>query len=51
MGILISIFKGISFLLFSLLSGFVLVFGKHSSNIKLYYVFTAMCIVGVILLV
>jgi hypothetical protein len=51
MGFLICLFKGACFILFCLLSGFVAAFGKQESNIKKYYAFTALCIVGVILII
>lgn len=51
MVIITVIFKFVSFILFCLLSGFTLTLGANDSNIKFYYVFTALCVMGVILIV
>lgn len=44
------IIQSFAIMLFCLISGFTLAFGKADSNIKVYYAFTALCLVGVILL-
>jgi formate hydrogenlyase subunit 3/multisubunit Na+/H+ antiporter MnhD subunit len=40
----------VSLLLFCCISGFTLALGKHDSNMKIYYAFTALCLIGVVLL-
>lgn len=42
--------KTVVLLLFCGISGFTLALGKHESNIKLYYAFTALCLMGVVIL-
>lgn len=42
--------KIISFVLFCLISSFVLLFGKNGSGIKLLFAFAAMLLIGVIVL-
>ena len=49
-GILKLLVKVICFIIFCLCSGFTLMLGKTDSNIKIYYVFTAICLAGVVLL-
>lgn len=50
MGLVIGLFKAICFLMFCFLSGFALTLGSHESNVRIYYVFSVIGIVGVILL-
>lgn len=45
------IVKVLALMFFSLISGFTLALGTHESNIKKYYFFTALSLVGVMLLV
>ncbi len=48
MGLIIVLFKLTCFFLFCLVSGFTLTLGTHDSNIKQYYLFFAICVVGVL---
>ncbi len=50
MGLVIVAVKEICFILFCLLSGFTLTLGAKQSNVRIYYAFSAICIIGVILL-
>lgn len=48
MGLLIVLFKIVCLFLFCLVSGLTLTLGTHDSNIKQYYLFFAICDVGVL---
>ena len=50
MGLVIVALKGLCFLLFSFLSGVTLTLGSHESNVRSYYVFSVLGIVGVMLI-
>ena len=46
--LLIMLLRSLAFLLFVLLTSYVLLFGKASTGMKLDYLFTALFIIGVI---
>lgn len=50
MGLLVVMLKAICFLLFCFLSGFSLTLGSHESNVRSYYVFSVIGLVGVMIL-
>lgn len=50
MGLVVVLLKGLCFLMFSFLSGVTLTLGSHNSNVRPYYVFSVIGIVGVMLL-
>lgn len=49
MGLVEGLVKFICFVLFCIFSGFTLTLGAKQSNIRIYYAFFAICIVGVML--
>lgn len=48
--LLILLIKGLAFVLFCLITSFVILYGKNNTGVKMYYAFFAILVWGVMLL-